>query len=68
MSFFTTSVNSLKSTGTDTNLWISNLSTSALKLTKSCFAANLEVSVPVAFFKSLFVAYNEYLLQKVHIV
>ena len=46
----------LKSTGTVFNLSTSILSTSAFKLAKSDFAANLEVSTPVAFFKSAFVA------------
>ena len=55
-SFFTTSLSLLKSTGTGTNLSISNLSTSVFKLTKSDCAANLDASVPVAFFKSAFVA------------
>ena len=35
---------------------VSNLSTSAFKLTRSDFAANLDVSIPVAFIKSDFVA------------
>ena len=55
-SFFTTSLSLVKSTGARTNLSISNLSTSAFKLTKSDFAANLNVSIPVAFLKSVFVA------------
>ena len=55
--FFTTSLSLLKSTGTGTNLSISNWSTSAFKLNKSDFAASLDVSIPVAFFKSIFVAY-----------
>ena len=38
------------------NLSISNLSTSVFKLTRSDFAANLDVSIPVAYFKSDFVA------------
>ena len=41
--FFTTSLTLLKSTGTGMNLSISNLSTSAFKLAKSHFAANLDV-------------------------
>ena len=41
--FFTISLTLLKSTGTGMNLSISNLSTSAFKLTKSHFAANLDV-------------------------
>ena len=53
-SFFTVLLNLLKSTGTVTNFSISNLSTSAFKLTKSDFAANLDVLIPVAFFKSVF--------------
>ena len=55
-SFFTTSLSLVKSTGARTNLSISNLLTSAFKLTKSDFAANLNVSIPVAFLKSVFVA------------
>ena len=38
------------------NLSIFNLSISAFKLTRSDFAANLDVSVPAAIFKSDFVA------------
>ena len=53
---FTTSLSLLKSTGTGTNLSISNLSISAFKLAKSDFATGLDVSIPVAFFKSIFVA------------
>ena len=41
--FFTTSLTLLKSTGTGMNFSISNLSTSAFKLAKSHFAANLDV-------------------------
>ena len=44
----------LKSFNTLFNLSISNLLTSGFKLTKSDFAASLDVSVPVAFFKSVF--------------
>ena len=39
------------------NLLTPNLSTSAVKPTKSYFPASLDVSTPVAFFKSAFVAY-----------
>ena len=46
----------LKLVGTFFNLSISNRSTSAFKLTRSDFAANLDVSIPVAAFKSNFVA------------
>ena len=46
----------LKSSGTVFNLSTSILPTSAFKLAKSDFAANLDVSIPVAFFKSAFVA------------
>ena len=53
---FTTSLSLLKSAGTGANLTISNLSISVFKLTKSNFAANLEESIPAAFFKSAFVA------------
>ena len=38
------------------NLSISNLSTSDIKLAKSTFLAKDDVSVPVVFFKSIFVA------------
>ena len=43
-SFFTTSLNLLKSTGIGTNLSMSNLSTSVFKLVKLVFNAKLEVS------------------------
>ena len=78
MSFFTTLLSLLKSTGvvfnfpvsnlstllfkllklvgTRFNLSTTNLSTSAFNLTKSEFAASLDVSIPVAFFKSIFIA------------
>ena len=46
----------LKLVGTHFNLSISNLSTSAFKLTRSDFAANLDVSIPVTFLESDFVA------------
>ena len=49
-SFLTTSV------GTFFSLSMSNLSTLDFKLAKSTFLANLDVSTPVAFFKSAFVA------------
>ena len=39
------------------NLSKSNLSTSDLNLAKSTFIANFDVSTPVTFFKSAFVAY-----------
>ena len=55
-SFFTTSLSSLKSTGTCTNFSISNVSTSVFKRAKFDFSAKLEVSIPVASFKSAFVA------------
>ena len=55
-SFFTTSLSLFKSRGTGTNLLISNLSISAFKLAKSDFEASLYVSLPVAVFKSIFVA------------
>ena len=55
-SFSTTTLNLHKSTGTGTNLSISYLSISVFKLAKSDFAASLDVSIPVAFFKSDFVA------------
>ena len=43
-SFFTTSLSLLKSTGTGTNLSISNLSTSVFKPAKFAFNAKLEVT------------------------
>ena len=60
----TTSLNLFKSTETGFNLWVSNsdnlsifnLSTSDFKLAKSSFLANCDVSAPVAFLKSDFVA------------
>ena len=55
-SFFTTSLNLLKSTGTGTNLSISNLSTSLFKLDKFVFNAKLEVSTCEIFLTSAFVA------------
>ena len=56
MPFFTTSLSLLTSTGAGTNLSISDLSSSAFQLIKSDFVANLDVLVPVAFFRSVFVA------------
>ena len=56
-SFFTTSLSLFKSTGTGINLSISNSFTSAFKLAKSDFAASLDVSIPVAYFKPAFDAY-----------
>ena len=53
-SFFTISLSLLKSTGTGINLSIYNLSTSAFKLAKSDFAANLDASIRGVFFKSAF--------------
>ena len=49
-SLSTTMLNLLKPKGTVFNLSISTLSTLALKFVKSGFAANLDVSNPVAFF------------------
>ena len=54
-SFFTTSFSLLKSTGTNTNLLISNLLTSALKLAKFDFNAKLEVPICEIFLMSSFV-------------
>ena len=48
-SFFTLLLSSLKSIGVVSNFAIFNSSTSAFKLTRSDFAANLDVSIPVAF-------------------
>ena len=55
-SCFTASLNLLTSTGTGTNLSICNLSTSVFKLARFDFSAKLEVSIPVASFKSAFVS------------
>ena len=44
-SFFTTSLNLLKSTGTGANLSMSNLSTSVFKLAKFVFSVKLELSI-----------------------
>ena len=55
-SFFNTSLILLKSTGTGANLQMSHLSTSVFKLAKYVFSAKLEVSICVAFFKSVFIA------------
>ena len=55
-SFFTTSLNLLKSTGIGTNLTMSNLSTSVIKLAKLVFSAKLEVSTCKIFSISVFVA------------
>ena len=46
----------LKLVGTSFSLSKSNLFTSDFKLTKSVFLENFDVSAPVAFFKSVFVA------------
>ena len=54
--FFTAALSLLKSTGTVTNWSIPNLSTSVFKLPQSYFAVSLDVSIAVAFFKSVFVA------------
>ena len=53
---FTASHNSLKSTGTGTNLSMSNLLTSVFKLAIFVFNAKLEVSMGEIFLKSVFVA------------
>ena len=55
-SFFTTSLNLLKSTGIGTNLSMSNLSTSVFRLAKLVFTAKLEVSTCEIFLISVFVA------------
>ena len=55
-SFLTTSLNLLKSTGTGSNLSMSDLSTSVIRVAKSVFSAKLEVSSCVTFFRSVFVA------------
>ena len=54
-SFFTTSLNLLRSTGTGVNLSMSNLLISVFKLAKFVFSAKLEVSACVTFFRSVFV-------------
>ena len=55
-SFFTTLFSLFKSIGAVFNLSISILSTSVFNLDKFDFNARLDVSIPVAFFKSVFVA------------
>ena len=55
-SFLTASLNLLKSTGTGSNLSMSDLSTSVIRVAKSVFSAKLEVSSCVTFFRSVFVA------------
>ena len=55
-SFFTTSLNLLKSTGTGTSLSMSNLSTSGFKLPKFVFNAKIDVSTCEMFLMSAFVA------------
>ena len=54
--FFTTSLSSLKSTGTGINLSISNLSTSVFKLAKFDFRAKCEASTCEIFLMFAFVA------------
>ena len=55
-SFHTALFNLLKSTGTGTDLTMSNLSTSVFKLAKFVFSAKLEVSTCEIFLTSVFVA------------
>ena len=55
-SFFTTSLNLLKTTGIGVNLSISNLSTSVFRSGKLVFSAKLEVSSCEIFLISIFVA------------
>ena len=55
-SYFPTSLSLRKSSGTGTNLSISYLSSSVFKLAKSDFITSLDVSIPVAFVESAFVA------------
>ena len=54
--FLTTSLSLLKSTGTGTNLSMSDLSTSVFKLGRFVFDAKLEVSTCQLFLMSVFVA------------
>ena len=54
--FFTTSLSLLKSTGTGTNLPMSNLSISVFRLAKFFFNAKLEASTCEIFLISVFVA------------
>ena len=56
MSFFTTSLSLIKPRGTGTNLSISNLWTSVVKLAKFVFNAKLEASTCEIFLISVFVA------------
>ena len=53
---FTTLLNLRRSTGTGTNLSMSNLPTLVFKLAKFVFSAKLEVLTCVTFSRSLFVA------------
>ena len=55
-SFFTASLSLLQSTGTGTNLSISNLSASVFKLAKFYLNAKLEVSIYMIVLISVFVA------------
>ena len=55
-SFFTASLNLLKSTGIGINLSMSNLSTSVFRLAKLALSAKLEVSTCEIFLISVFVA------------
>ena len=65
-SFFTTSLISLKSTGTAFNLSTSNSDNSSIpnlltpdfRVAKSSFLANRNASTPVAFFKSHYLSHN----------
>ena len=56
ISFFTTSLSLLKSTGTGTNLSMSNLPTSVFKVAKFVLNAKLEVSICEIFLISVFIA------------
>ena len=55
-SFFTASLNLLKSIGAGANLSMSNLSASVFRLAKFVFSTKREVLMCVIFFRSVFVA------------
>ena len=55
-SYFTTSFNLPRSTGTDPNLSLSNVSTSVFRLAKFVFSAKFEISTCVTFSRSVFVS------------
>ena len=58
-SLFTTALSLIKLTGLVSNLSISYLPILSFKFPKSNFLANFDVSIPLAFFKSDFMAYRQ---------